>query len=229
MATISELMRVLQFGDSVLPVGSFSFSNGLESAVQQKIVHNEETLREFVTCVTAQSARSDGIAVLHAHRGALAGDFSRIVDVDHSVNNRKLNEEMRLMTVRMGRKLAEMLKHVHHHPIVEQWLAAILAKEAPGTYPVGQGIAAAVMNLGERDAFAVHQYGVAAMILGASLRLLKIHYLDVQSILFQVNSAADEAYQQVADLSLNDMAVFAPQLDILNSIHIKSRIRLFMN
>src|SRR6185295_16981502 len=36
---ITELMRVLQFGDSVLPVGAFSFSNGLESAIQHHLVH----------------------------------------------------------------------------------------------------------------------------------------------------------------------------------------------
>lgn len=229
MASISELMRLLQFGDSVLPVGSFSFSNGLETAVQQKIVHDTETLREFVTTVTNQAAQSDGIAVIQAHRAAVENDFSRILAADHAVHNRKLNEEMRTMTVRMGRKLAEMLVHVHPHPMIEQWLQAIRDKQAPGTYPVAQALATAALKLSEQDAFAVHQYGVASMILGSALRLMKIHYLDTQSILFQVNSTADDVYRKVADLDLNDMSVFAPQLDILNSIHIKARIRLFMN
>jgi len=37
---ITDLMRVLQFGDSVLPVGAFSFSSGLESAIQHHLVHD---------------------------------------------------------------------------------------------------------------------------------------------------------------------------------------------
>ena len=38
---------LLQFGDSMLPVGAFSFSNGLESAVQQGLVHDADTLRHL--------------------------------------------------------------------------------------------------------------------------------------------------------------------------------------
>jgi urease accessory protein len=39
------LLHLLQFGDSALPVGGFSFSNGLESAIQQNIVHDADSLR----------------------------------------------------------------------------------------------------------------------------------------------------------------------------------------
>ena len=42
---MTDLLRLLQFGDSMLPVGAFSFSNGLESAVQQGVVHDAATLR----------------------------------------------------------------------------------------------------------------------------------------------------------------------------------------
>src|SRR4051794_23074655 len=100
-------MRALQFGDSVLPVGSFSFSNGLESAVQFGVVHDLDTLREFVRTALRQAATGDGIAVLAAFRAARAGDDHRVDAADRAVFNRKLNEEMRTMTVRMGRKLAE--------------------------------------------------------------------------------------------------------------------------
>ena len=41
----ADLIRIMQFGDSVLPVGAFSFSNGVESAVQTGIVHDVPTLK----------------------------------------------------------------------------------------------------------------------------------------------------------------------------------------
>ena len=69
MPTIPELMRVLQFGDSLLPVGAFSFSNGLESAVQLGIVRDPESLEQFVGSALRQAATSDGIAVLSAIAG----------------------------------------------------------------------------------------------------------------------------------------------------------------
>ena len=37
---ILSLSRMMQFGDSMLPVGAFAFSNGLESAVQKGVVYD---------------------------------------------------------------------------------------------------------------------------------------------------------------------------------------------
>jgi urease accessory protein len=222
-------MRVLQFGDSMLPVGAFSFSNGLEAAVQTGLVHDVDTLRQYVQTATEQAATGDGIAVLAAHRGARSGDLTRIMEADRAVFHRKLNEELRTMTVRMGRKLAELTVRVLTAPTVNDWLAAIRQKETPGTYPVGQALVFAAQGLAEQDAFAVHQYGVASMMLGAALRLMKINYLDAQAILFEVNAAAESAYERVKEATLEDMFTFAPVMDVLAAVHVKSRVRMFMN
>lgn len=223
-------MRALQFGDSMLPVGAFSFSNGLESAVQENIVHDLATLREFVQTATRQAATGDGVGLLEAHRSALANDFDRVQAIDQAVFCRKLNEEIRVMNTRMGRKLAEMALHViPAAPIVESWLAAIKEGTSPGTYPVGQALVFAALGLSEREAFTVHQYGVAQMMLGAALRLMKISYLDTQSILFEINEVAGSTYERIAGATLEDMCSFAPMADILAAVHVKSKIRMFMN
>jgi urease accessory protein len=229
LPNISELLRVLQFGDSVLPVGAFSFSGGLESAVQQGVVHDLDTLREFVHVAADQAAASDGIALLHAHRAARGADMHEICLIDRAVINRKLNEEMRTMTVRMGRKLAELAEHVLPSDVVARWLAAIRGGATPGTYPVGQALVFAGMELAEQDAFAAHQYGVTSMMVSAALRLMKLNYLDAQAILFGVNTAAQLAYERVATAELGDMASFAPLADIVAAAHVKAEVRMFMN
>ena len=86
-------MRLLQFGDSMLPVGAFSFSNGLESAVQRGFVHDPDSLERFVRTATRQSATSDGIALLEAFRAARENDVARIERADRAIFNRKLNED----------------------------------------------------------------------------------------------------------------------------------------
>ncbi len=229
LPSISELLRVLQFGDSVLPVGAFSFSGGLESAIQQELVHDLESLREFVHTAADQAATSDGIALLHAHRAAAVGDMNLICTIDRAVINRRLNEEMRTMTVRMGRKLAELAEHVLPSDVVARWLAAIRGGDTPGTYPVGQALVFSGLQLAEQDAFAAHQYGVTSMMVGAALRLMKINYLDAQAILFGINAAAQQAYDRVASAELNDMATFAPLADIAAAVHVKAEVRMFMN
>jgi len=227
--TITELMRVLQFGDSVVPVGAFSFSNGLESAIQLQFVRDLETLRQFVMTATRQSASSDAIALLAAHRAARAHDLRDALRADTALFNRKINEEMRTMSVRMGKKLAELSSHLNRTPLVTNWLGHIERKETPGTYPVCLGLLFAELNLPEHDAFAAHQYGTASMIVSASLRLMKIHHLDAQSILFEVNATAEAEYARVSGATLDDMATFSPSLDVMAAAHVKAHVRMFMN
>ena len=227
--SITEIMHLLQFGDSTLPVGAFSFSNGLESAIQLGLVHDLETLREFVRATVKQAATLDGIAVLTAFRAARENDNYTIDRIDLAVYNRKLNEEVRTMTVRMGRKLAQVCDRVSSSDMVSSWRSRIEAGETPGCYPVGQGLAFAALGLSEQDAFAVHQYGLANMMISASLRLMKLHYLDVQVVLSEINSEAQSDYQQVVNSSLEDMKSFAPTIDILASAHVQARVRMFMS
>ncbi|AKD95598.1 MULTISPECIES: urease accessory protein UreF [Rhodococcus] len=227
--SINRAMRMMQFSDSMFPVGSFSFSNGLESAVAQGIVTGGPSLREFVLSAAHQGATCDGIAVLAAHRGATAGDFSAILAADHAVIERKLNEEARTMSTRMGKKLAELGGRLAGETLFNKWLAAIASGETPGTYPVGLGIAFAEMGSPEEDAFTVNQYGVAMTLLGAALRIVRVDHLATQEILFEVNQSAGREYAAVRDYGLDDMSNFAPMIDILAAVHVKAHVRMFMN
>lgn len=226
---LARLMRVLQFGDSVLPIGSFAFSNSLEPAVQAGVVTNAATLAEFARTAVRRSAVSDGIAVLHAHRAAAAADIDRLVQADQAVFQRKLSEEARTMTVRMGRKLAEVSMAAADIPLAAKWLDLIRAGAAPGSYPAALGLVFAGLGSPEEDAFAVHQYGTAMTTLSAALRLMRIGHGDVQAILASACATVTDDYAEVRDAALSDMAGFAPAADVLAAMHVRSHVRLFMN
>jgi urease accessory protein len=130
----------------------------------------------------------------------------------------------------MGRKLGELAVHaVPDTPLLSAWLDRIASGTTPGTYPVGLAVLFAALGLPEDAAFATHQYGVATMLLGAALRLMKVSYLDAQQILFAVNMTTETTYRSSSCLTLEDMAAFAPVTDILAAAHVKASVRLFMN
>jgi urease accessory protein len=188
-----------------------------------------ESLRQFVMTATRQSASADAIALLVTHRAAKAHDMTAVLRADTALFNRKMNEEMRTMSVRMGKKLCEMSNHLVQSPLLMDWLGHIERKETPGMYPVCLGFLFAELGLPEYDAFAVQQYGTASMILSASLRLMKIHHFDAQTILFEVNASTDAEYERVSKATLDDMATFSPSLDIMAAAHVKAHVRMFMN
>lgn len=227
--TASRLVRMLQFGDSMFPIGGFAFSGGLESAIQKRVVTDADTLRAYARTAVEQAAMGDGVALVWAHRAAAAGDVAELVRIDERVYARKLSGETRTMSVRMGKKFTEMGVEVIGAPLLKAWRERIDAGATPGCYPVALGMNFAVQGLPAREAFIVHQYGVAAMILSAALRLMKISHVDTQRMLYLLNAGADTAYEIAAAARLSDMAGFAPLTEILAAAHVKAHVRLFMN
>jgi urease accessory protein len=228
-ASAVQIARLLQFGDSILPVGAFSFSGGIESAVQQGVVQDLASLREFVRTVVDQSASGDGIGLIAAHRSALALDVDRLSAIDQEMMNRKLSDETRTMSQRLGKKLTQLASRVAPSPLIAEWLSHILERRTPGTYAASLAVLFASVGLTERDAFVAHQYGVATTVLSAALRLMKVDHNDTQSLLFEVNSRCGDAYERAASARLEDMCGYAPMVEILAAVHARAHVRLFMN
>jgi len=225
----ASLARVLQFGDSMFPIGGFSFSCGLESAIQKGVVSDAATLRAFARTAVDQAARGDGIALIAAHRAAAANDIDALVRTDALVYARKLSDEARTMSVRMGKKFTEMGVQVIGAPLLRRWCERIDTFAAPGCYPVALAVNFAVQELPAREAFVVHQYGLAATILGAALRLMKISHVETQKILYDLNEGVEAAYRAAAAARLSDMSGYAPLTEILAAVHAKAHVRLFMS
>jgi urease accessory protein len=227
--TATHLARMLQFGDSVFPVGGFAFSGGLESAIKTGVVRDAATLQGFTRTAVEQAARGDGIGLVWAHRAAAAGDLAEVARIDALVYARKLSEETRTMSVRMGRKFTELGAHVTDSRALVDWRERVVGGATPGTYPVALAVAFAAQGLSAREAFVVHQYGVASTILGAALRLMRVSHMDTQPMLYALNADVDAAYATAAAAALADMAGFAPLAEILAAVHVKAHVRLFMN
>ncbi|MBD5203601.1 MAG: urease accessory protein UreF [Bacteroidales bacterium] len=223
-------MRLLQFTDSTFPVGTFSFSNGLETAQFERIVNDAESLRAFTKSQAVQAAFSDGVAALISHRAFLEGDYDKVLEADAMLMRFKMNDEARLMLSRMGKKLAELaVKLFPSDEIVKHWLQDIRDGSAHGSYPVSQGIAFAAAGIDARALFASSQYGVINMVLSAALRCVKVSHYDTQEILFDLSEDVEKLYHRAALMNIDDMRAFFPQLDIIASLHEKGNMRMFMN
>ena len=227
--TLQQIVRLLQYADSALPVGAFAFSCSLETAVEQGVVYDAATLREFVEALLRQSASTDGIAALAARRATLAGDYEALLTIDARLIRCKLNDEARQMNRRMGRKLAELGVQIADDPLLVRWRDDIVARRTAGCYPVTQGIVFALGGLDARSLFAAQQYGVMTTTLNAALRCLRVTHFDTQRIIARLARLVEELYEQVHEMSVDEIYSFAPVLDVLASLHERGSARMFMN
>ena len=225
-----HIARLLQFTDSACPIGTFAFSSGLESAAACNLVNDTASLKDYAQSCALQSAFTDGIAAITAHRATTEGDYMGIICTDKALIRAKLNEEARTMLTRMGRKLAELGNSlVPNAPILAGFLTDIKNGKTHGTYPVAQGVVFASFGIDERMLFFAHQYGVINMILSAALRCVRVSHLDTQKILFSLMDEVPALYDEIKDLSTDEMHAFAPELDIMASLHEKGNQRMFMS
>ena len=222
--------HLLQMTDSTFPVGTFSFSNGLETASHMGIVHDADSLEQYTRSVARQGAFSDGVAALIAYRATLAGSLEKVELIDSQLMLFKMNDEARMMLQRMGKKLAELgVKLFPDCDIMARWLADIKEGKTPGTYPIAQGISFAAAGLSEEDLFASHQYGVINMVLSAALRCVRVSHYDTQLILQRLCAESDALFVEARDMTFDDMNSFVPEMDIFASLHEKGNMRMFMN
>ena len=227
---MKKLFRLIQFTDTAFPVGTFSFSNGLETAANLGLVHDADTLKSYTKSVARQAAFTDGVIALLAYRAAIDKEMPAIIRADKEIILFRLNEEARLMLTRMGKKLAELGVRLYgEDSLFGSWLDEIKAGSSPGTYPVAQGLAFAIEGMEEKYLFLSHQYGVINMVLSAALRSIRVSHYDTQKILFEMSDDIEEAWEKASKMGFENMNSFAPQMDILAAMHEKGKMRMFMN
>lgn len=224
-----RLIRILQFADSVLPVGAFAFSMGVEPAIQAGIVHNVTTLQNFTRTALQQAATGESRAVMTCCLSLQSGRRDEVIVCDQMVFNRRLNEEGRVMLTRMGKKLAEMALAVTDEPLVAWWLAQIRAGSVPGTYPITQAVVMNALGATAREVIVMHLYGVAMTILSAAMRLMRVTHIDTQQILFALNQDIEQLCDCAGQGGLEQMASYAPVTDVLAALHVDAFTRLFSN
>ncbi len=223
----AKLWHLVQFCDSALPVGGFSFSSTLESAAGYGIVHDESTLKSYAQALLNQTLMTDCVAAMHALRN---GHIDEALHADRELTACKLSAEQRLMSTRMGRKLAELSLHLMpEEELLMSWTELIQQGATSGNHAISQALLFSVAGLEERELFVAQSYGTLSIVLNAALRCIRISHLATQRILQELSRSADEQFAQISRLNLSQMQSFSPQIDIFSSLHEGGEMRMFMN
>ena len=227
MADISPtaLLELMQLASPALPVGGFSYSEGLEAAVEAGLVRDETQAGDWLLDQLHLSlARADLPVLAQALPAWQSGDLPRIRALNDWVQQTRESAEARQQTQQMGRSLAEWLKNRREpDPRVAQ-LAAL--PPAP-TWPVAFALAAAHSGAPLRDVLLSFGFGWAENMVQAAMRSVPLGQSAAQRMLARLIEALPSVAQQAADLSDEQRQAFTPMLAILSAQHETQYSRLF--
>ena len=228
---LSTLLQLIWLASPALPVGGFSYSEGLEAAIDHGLVHDEASCTEWLTDqLLLTQARGDLAAIAQAVPAWQALDMQRLQALNAWVLASRESSEMRLQTVQMGRSLLDWLRNLHEHgpanPEALQALAALGPDRTP-TWPLAYALALACSNAPLEQALQACAFGWAENMTQAALKAVPLGQSSGQRMLAVLARAIPEAVQTALSRTDETRQAFSPMLAILSSRHEAQYSRLF--
>lgn len=223
----ASLLGLMWLASPALPVGGFSYSEGLEAAVEWGGITTESATSDWISDQLALGlARSDLPVLAQSIAAWRAGDAARAAALNDWVLATRESSELRLQTEQMGKSLTDWLRGRHAHDDALRPALTLLAGMTP-TYPCAFALAAAQTGAAARDCLLAYAFGWAENMVQAALRAVPLGQGAGQRILARL---ADEIPDVVdAAMAIDDDArqAFTPMLAILSARHEAQYSRMF--
>jgi urease accessory protein len=223
----ASLLHLLWLASPALPVGGFSYSEGLESAVDNGLVSDEASATSWLLDqLHLGLARSDMAVVAQAIPAWRDGDLTRITALNNWILQTRETQEFRLQVEQMGRSMQEWARCLGElgQGIYEQLKAAELD---PPTYPVAMACAIANSEARVGDALLTYGFGWAENMVQAAIKSVPLGQSAGQRMLARLAQAMPAAVQQAQSLTDETRQAFTPMLAILSAQHETQYSRLF--
>ncbi|MBL0727879.1 urease accessory protein UreF [Piscinibacter sp. HJYY11] len=219
------LLQLMWLASPALPVGGFSYSEGLEAAVEAGLVTTEAQTRAWLLDQLRVGLARSELSVVH--RAFLAwqrDDTPTIAELNDWMIATRESSEMRLQTEQMGRSLVEWLKNRG----VEDARVATLAQLKPApTWPVAFALAAAQTGAPAREALLSFAFGWAENMMQAALKAVPLGQSAGQRVLSALGDEIPGAVAHAMRLGDSERRAHTPMLAILSAQHETQYSRLF--
>ena len=208
-----------------LPVGGFSYSEGLEAAVESGAVESEaHSTAWLLDQLHLVLARSDMALVAKAWSAWRRGDLEDAAALNGWVRRSRESAETLQQAEQMGRSLAGWIAQRHGDDPRSQALAAQLPSP---TWPVAFALAAVQSGAPLHEALLAFAFGWAENMVQAAVKSLPLGQSAGQRILGALAAEIPAAAEHAARLMDSERQAYAPMLAILSSQHETQYSRLF--
>ena len=207
------------------PVGAFSYSSGIEWAVETGDIKDADTLKAWLGVMLAEGGGyCDAVLFAHAHRATLSGDDKALHAMAELAAAFAPSKERHLETTAQGNAFVMATRAAWPCAALD-WLKA--AWDGPVAYPVAVAAASAGHGIAAEPALLVFLQAVAANWVSAGVRLIPLGQSDGQRVLAALEPAVAATASRALTAKLDDLGSSAFRADLASARHETQYTRLF--
>jgi urease accessory protein len=225
----TALVRLLQLSSPALPVGAYTYSQGLEWAIESGIVKDEASVKIWINDLLDSNIGCYEAPLL----GRMIAAFNDVQQSDGMLRLAELNSrflasrettELRAETVQMGYSLVRLLGDLPEFP--DTALAALQAIENP-CFTTAWACAAAAWQVDTSEALCAYIWAWAENQVMAAIKAVPLGQTAGQRMLLSLGTHIPAVVERALKLEQQDLCNFAPGFAIASSQHETQYSRLF--
>jgi urease accessory protein len=226
MSDTHSLLRLLLWLSPSFPVGAFSYSHGLEAAVEAGLVRDPATTADWVRTLLRHGAgRTDAVLFLHAHRAAFKDEaLARVTELADAL---RPTAELALESAAQGQAFVTAVAAAWPDPWWDAWRQRLRHGGRTPTYAVAVGVAAARAGIAADAALAAFLHAFAANLVSAAVRLVPLGQSDGLRAMAALEPDVLEAAAAAQTRTLDDLGSAVPVAEWCSIIHETQYTRLF--
>jgi urease accessory protein len=216
----ASIIRLMQLASQALPIGGYSYSSGLESAIDQQLVSDAVQLQAWMEGVLHGTLQRYEVPLLaRIQAGWRARDSSVLQSCNDEYLATRESAETRAATLQMGSSLRSLLPRI---ACLDAVLVHLLSSFDEVSLPLVWGACAEAWQLSAADASAAYLWSWAENQVLVAVKSIPLGQSSGQEVLSRIGALLAQA--GTAELPRSN---FAPGLAILCSQHESQYSRLF--
>jgi urease accessory protein len=224
-AETAALYRLMTWLSPSFPVGSFSYSSGIEWAVEAGDIADANSLRDWLAAMLMDgSGFCDGVFLAHAHRAAEAGGDDALREAAELAAAYASSRERQLETATQGRAFIEIARAAWD---CDGLTRAITACDGPIVYPIAVGIVGAAHAIPLAPLLHAFLHAIVSNWISAGSRLIPLGQTDSQRVLAALEPFVAATAKRAALATLDDLGGATFRADLASLRHESQYTRLF--